>query len=90
MGKQNHEYIPVKFSQNPDEMGFSPMSILLSGIFIFLIAQAFRKGQGGASTGKKMGKTDDKKKGLFGGGGGMNDLFGMSQSNAKQFGGEDG
>jgi len=41
--------------------------------------------------GKSASKQDDSKKGsgLFGGGG-MNDMFGMSKSNAKQFGGEEG
>jgi len=45
------------------------------------------------STGKKAGKsTGDKKKsgGLFGGRGGMGDMFNVGKSNAKQFGGEDG
>ena len=48
---------------------------------------------GGAATGKKIKKDSSKpeeKKGGFFGGGGMNDMFGMSKSNAKQFGGEEG
>ena len=51
-----------------------------------------RKG-GGAATGKKLkkdGTKNEEKKGGFFGGGGMNDMMGMSKSNAKQFGGEDG
>ena len=51
------------------------------------------KGRNGnkPSTGKKSGKSAEKKKGggMFGGGG-MNDMFGMSKSNAKEFGGENG
>jgi ATP-dependent Zn protease len=45
------------------------------------------------STGKKLGKKGedkDKKSGGFFGGGGMNDMFGLGKSNAKQFGGDDG
>ena len=43
------------------------------------------------STGKKTGKEKgDKKSGGFFGGGGLNDMFGMGKSNAKQYGGEDG
>ena len=44
------------------------------------------------STGKKAGKSslDDKKKDGFFGGRGINDMFGMGDSKAKQFGGEDG
>lgn len=70
------------------------MNVLIGAMFVAFFMQMYR-GRGGTkmSTGKKAGKkaTEDKeKKGGFFGGGGMNDMFGMSKSNAKQFGGEDG
>ena len=44
------------------------------------------------STGKKFGKNPPEEKKIEGffGGRGMNDMFGMGDSKAKQFGGEDG
>lgn len=55
--------------------------------------QLYKGRNGNISTGLKKNKPKDapkdNKKGFFGGGG-LNDMFGMSQSNAKQFGGEDG
>lgn len=73
------------------------MNMLVGAVFLAVLFQLFRGRGGGPVTGKKMGKKDlgktgEEKKsgGLFGGGGGMNDMFGMGKSNAKQFGGEEG
>jgi len=99
MGKATHDYIPVKFtSQEQEVAGNTAMNIAISVVFIALFYQIFknRNGGKGIDTGKKAGKSSSSKQdegkkgsGLFGGGG-MNDMFGMSKSNAKQFGGEDG
>lgn len=62
-------------------------------MFLTFIYSIYKNRNGKIDTGKKMGgkKGDpEKKKGGFFGGGGMDDMFGMSKSNAKQFGGEDG
>jgi AFG3 family protein len=97
MGKQPNEFIPVKYT-NQDENSVSAnlMNVAIGAMFVAFFYSIY-KGRNGTkpSTGKKSGKapTDkDKKSGGFfgGGGGGMNDMFGMSKSNAKQFGGEDG
>lgn len=97
MGKATHDYIPVKFtSQEQEQAGNTVMNLAVSGMFILLFYQIFKNRNGkGIDTGRKTGKGASKSKenekgsGLFGGGG-MNDMFGMSKSNAKQYGGEEG
>lgn len=97
MGKATHDYIPVKFtSQEQEVAGNTFVNIAVSALFIALFYQIFKNRNGkGIDTGRKTGKSGSKPEegkkgsGLFGGGG-MNDMFGMSKSNAKQFGGEDG
>jgi ATP-dependent Zn protease len=96
MGKATHDYIPVKFtSQEQEVAGNTFVNIAVSALFIALFYQIFKNRNGkGIDTGRKTGKSGSKPEegkkgsGLFGGG--MNDMFGMSKSNAKQFGGEDG
>lgn len=70
------------------------MNILIGGMFLAFFYSIYKNRNGNISTGlKKKGQVKDqkdKKQGGFFGGGGMNDMFGMSKSNAKQFGGEDG
>lgn len=69
------------------------MNILLFAFFLAFGYTLINKKNNGISTGMKKGRKPadkDKKGGFFGGGGGLNDMFGMSKSNAKQFGGEDG
>lgn len=94
MGKQPHEFIPVKVTNDGDnDLKANLMNLAIGAMFIAFFYQVY-KGRNGnkPSTGKKSGKPTDKKEGggFFGGGGGMNDMFGMSKSNAKQFGGEEG
>ena len=96
MGKQPHEFIPVKYTNQSEEpLSASLMNVAVGAMFLAFFYQVY-KGRNGnkPSTGKKTGKgassDKDKKGGGFFGGGGMNDMFGMSKSNAKQFGGEDG
>lgn len=93
MGKQPHEFIPVKVTNDGDkDLKSNLMNLAIGAMFIGFFYQVY-KGRNGnkPSTGKKSGKpTDDKKGGGMFGGGGMNDMFGMSKSNAKQFGGEEG
>ena len=94
------QWIPVSFTKSGDDInGSSPVTNMIIGAaFLAILYQLFKgnKKGGGAATGKKLkkggdGAKDEKKGGFFGGGGGMNDMFGgMSKSNAKQFGGEDG
>lgn len=69
------------------------VGLMFAGIF-WQILRGGRNGKNidtGRKAGKSASKQDENKKGsgLFGGGG-MNDMFGMSKSNAKQFGGEEG
>mgnify|MGYP000099858112 CR=1 FL=1 len=72
------------------------MNILIGGMFLAFFYSIYKNRNGNISTGlKKKGQVskdnkDKKSGGGFFGGGGMNDMFGMSKSNAKQFGGEDG
>ena len=93
------QWIPVNLTKSSQDLSQNSnvMNILVGGLFLAVLYQLFRGGnRGGPATGRKMGKKDlgknEEKKsgGLFGGGGGMNDMFGMSKSNAKQFGGEEG
>jgi AFG3 family protein len=70
------------------------MNVLIGSMFVAFFYSIYKNRNTGISTGLKKGKksTDkskDKKGGFFGGGG-MNDMFGMGKSNAKQFGGEEG
>jgi AFG3 family protein len=98
MGKATHDYIPVKFTSQETEVAGNTMvnvavGIMFAGIF-WQILRGGRNGKNidtGRKTGKSAAKKDEEKKGsgLFGGGG-MNDMFGMSKANAKQFGGEEG
>mmetsp|Transcript_18256 Transcript_18256/g.31235 ORF Transcript_18256/g.31235 Transcript_18256/m.31235 type:complete len:694 (+) Transcript_18256:533-2614(+) len=95
MGKAGSEYIPIRHKNVMDEdSGSTIINVAILGMFLLLMYQIYKgRGGKGMSTGKKIGKPAEKDKksgGLFGGGGGMNDMFGMSKSNAKQFGGEDG
>jgi hypothetical protein len=90
MGKQPNEFIPVKYTnQGEDSLSANLMNVAIGAMFVAFFYSIY-KGRNGTkpSTGKKSGKapTDkDKKSGGFfgGGGGGMNDMFGMSKSNAK-------
>jgi AFG3 family protein len=69
------------------------MNVAIGAMFLAFFYQIYKGRNGKPSTGKKSGKGaagDKDKKGGFFGGGGMNDMFGMSKSNAKQFGGEEG
>jgi len=72
------------------------MNILIGGMFLAFFYSIYKNRNGNISTGlKKKGQVskdnkDKKSGGGFFGDGGMNDMFGMSKSNAKQFGGEDG
>jgi AFG3 family protein len=92
MGKQPHDFIPVKYSSNNSETAPIVVQFLILGVLAAFAYNIFKNRDGkGMSTGKKTGKHPDKEKkgGLFGDGG-LNDIFGMSNSRAKQFGGEDG
>lgn len=84
------QWIPVSFTKSGEDInGSSPMTNMIIGAaFLAILYQIFKgnKKGGGAATGKKLKKSDgakDDKKGGFFGGGGMNDMFGMSKSNAK-------
>lgn len=62
------------------------MNVLIGAMFLTFIYSIYKNRNGKIDTGKKMGgkKGDpEKKKGGFFGGGGMDDMFGMSKSNAK-------
>jgi AFG3 family protein len=52
-------------------------------MFALFFYNIFKNRNGKMSTGRKTGKHDSNKKGGLFGGGGMNDMFGMSKSNAK-------
>ena len=69
-------------------------NIFIGAIFLTFIYSIYKNKNQGMSTGLKKGNKSkdpkDKKGGGFFGGGGLNDMFGMSKSNAKQFGGEEG
>ena len=92
MGKQPHEFVPVKYTNSTEgDAGANAINMVIGAMFLAFFYQIYKGRNGGMSTGKKTGKPQDKDKkgGLFGGGG-LNDMFGMGKSNAKQFGGEDG
>ena len=63
-------------------------NVIIGGLFLVVLYSIFKgKNKGsGTATGKTIKKDatkkDDNKSGFFGGGG-MNDMFGMSKSNAK-------
>ena len=62
------------------------MNILIGAMFIAFFYSIYKNRNTGMSTGLKKGKKGDTskdKKGGFFGGGGMNDMFGMSKSPAK-------
>ena len=97
MGKATHDYIPVKFtSQEQENQGNSFANLFLGALFIMMFYQIYKGRKGNnIDTGRKAGKSgskqeDSKKGSSFFGGGGMNDMFGMSKSNAKVYGGENG
>lgn len=75
-------------------MNDQAMRFLIAGMFVLFFLSIYKNRNGGISTGLKKGKPKDSaskdKKGGFFGGGGMGDMFGMSKSNAKQYGGEEG
>lgn len=73
-------------------MGANLINLLIGALFLTFVFQIYKSRNGNVSTGKKTGKPaeKDKKGGGFFGGGGMNDMFGVGKSNAKQYGGEDG
>ena len=90
------QWIPVGFTKSADDLApGNGVQNLVIGIFFLGILYQLMRGRkgGGAATGKKLkkdGTKNEEKKGGFFGGGGINDMMGMSKSNAKQFGGEDG
>ena len=99
MGKQPHEFIPVKYTnQSEEQMGNFMMNLLIGGLFGLFLYQILKSrnqggsgGIGGAAkgtgkTGSNVGK--DQKGGWFGGQGGMNDMFGYGKSNAAVYGEE--
>jgi AFG3 family protein len=97
MGKQPNDFIPVKYTNTGSEqMGATLANIFIGAMFLAFFLSIFKNRNNNISTGLKKGKTgskdakDKKSGGFFGGGGGMGDMFGMSKSNAKQFGGEEG
>jgi len=98
MGKATHDYIPVKFTSQEQEVAGNTFVNIAVGLMFAGLFWQILKGRNGKNidTGRKSGKSaskqDDSSKkgsGLFGGGG-MNDMFGMSKAPSKQFGGEDG
>ena len=92
MGKQPHEFVPVKVTnESENDLKANMMNLAIGCMFAGFFYQIY-KGRNGnkPSTGKKTGKSGEEKKGGLFGGGGMNDMFGMSKSNAKEFGGENG
>jgi ATP-dependent Zn protease len=94
MGKQPSEVIPIKFSGQENNTNGTVMNVAVGAMFLFFFYSIFKGRNGNMSTGLKKGKPKDSsssdKKGGFFGGGGMNDMFGMGKSNAKQYGGEEG
>lgn len=94
MGKQAHEVIPIKFSSKDENLEGTIMNVLIGAMFLAFFFHIYKSRNNNVSTGLKKGKkpTNDPKdkKGGFFGGGGMNDMFGMGKSNAKQYGGEEG
>ena len=94
MGKQQNEVVPIKFSSHDSQtLNGTMMNVLVGAMFVAFFFQIYKNRNGNISTGLKKGKPKDKKdekKGGFFGGGGMNDMFGMGKSNAKEFGGAEG
>jgi hypothetical protein len=86
MGKQPHEFIPVKIkSEGDNDLKSNLMNLAIGTMFVAFFYQIY-KGRNGTkpSTGKKSGKGKGAQKkeggGFFGGGG--NDMSGMGKSNA--------
>lgn len=67
MGKQPHEFVPVKYTnQSEEQMGNYMMNLLIAGLVIVFFAQIYRnRNQGG---GAKGGKGTPTKGGQQGGG----------------------
>ena len=88
MRLETSQWIPVNFTKSADDLsgGSNLQNMVIGALFLAVLYQLFKGKGNSASTGRKVkkdaGKTDDKKGGFFGGGG-MNDMFGMSKSNAK-------
>ena len=88
MGKNPNEFIPVKYDKHGDDnLPLSMMNIFIGAMFCAFFYSIYKNRNQGMSTGLKKGSKnapkDEKKGGGFFGGGGMNDMFGMSKSNAK-------
>mgnify|MGYP003891992941 CR=1 FL=1 len=95
MGKSPNDFIPVKYTNDQSEdINKTLFTIFLGATALTFMYSIWKNKNQGMSTGLKKGSKNkdlkDKKGGGFFGGGGIGDMFGMSKSNTKQFGGEDG
>jgi hypothetical protein len=95
MGRNPAEFIPVKYTnQSEESAGTFMMNMLVGGLFVLFFYQIYKSGRGGKGVGGKgtgsAGKDAGKDKGgswfQGGKGGGFNDMFNYSKSNATVFG----
>jgi len=90
MGKVPQEFVPVKYANESSQgQGNVMLNFLIGSLFVLLLFQLYRsmhggKGSGTKGTGKNVSGKDSSSGsggGMFGGKGGMGDIFGMGKSN---------
>lgn len=61
MGRQPHEFVPVKYNnQSEEQMGNLMMNLLVGSLFLLFFYQIYRNRNGGGAAGKGTGKTGGK------------------------------
>jgi AFG3 family protein len=94
MGKQPHEFVPVKYTnQSEEQMGNYLLNLLIAGLVVVFFAQIYKNRNKGSGTGTGGKGGSPNKGGQEGGGwfnqkGGMGDIFNYGKSNATVYGDE--
>lgn len=87
MGRQPHEFVPVKYTNHSEEqMGNFMFKLLVGGLFLAFFYQIY-KGRNPGNPGGKGG-APKKGQGWFNNQGGMGDMFNYGKSNATVYGDE--
>ena len=88
MGRQPHEFVPVKYTNHSEEqMGNFMFKLLVGGLFLAFFYQIY-KGRNPGNTGGGKGGAPKKGQGWFNNQGGMGDMFNYGKSNATVYGDE--
>jgi AFG3 family protein len=87
MGRQPQNFIPVRYvNQGEAETNQVLMNVAIGSMFLLFFYSIMKGRNAGPKAGGKGGSKAPEKKNWFGGGGGMNDMFGMGKANVTIYG----